>query len=65
MGFVSEVCAGGAWERALEMARVIGGKSPVAVEGTKELIDWGVGRPVGDGELPDWLWEEGGGEGFG
>lgn len=52
MGFVSwcEEGKGQAWERALQVAGVVGGKSPVAVEGTKELVDWGVGRPVGDGE---------------
>lgn len=52
MGFVSWCEEGSeeAWERALGVAAVVGEKSPVAVEGTKELLDWGVGRPVGDGE---------------
>ncbi|KAF8426973.1 ClpP/crotonase-like domain-containing protein [Tirmania nivea] len=58
MGFVSW-CEDGekeAWERALGMAGVVAGKSPVAVEGTKELIDWGVGRPVRDGLRYTQIW---------
>lgn len=52
VGFVSycEDDKGKAWERALKVAGVVAEKSPVAVEGTKELVDWGVGRPVADGE---------------
>ena len=52
VGFVSAVCEDkkAAWEQCLEMARVVVAKSPVAIESTKELLDWSVGRPVADGE---------------
>lgn len=58
MGFVSW-CEEGkedAWKRALEVAGAVGVKSPVAVEGTKELLDWGVGRPVRDGLRYTQIW---------
>lgn len=52
VGFVSTVCEDkkAAWEQCLVFARVVVAKSPVAIESTKELLDWGVGRPVADGE---------------
>ncbi|KAF8458126.1 enoyl-CoA hydratase/isomerase family protein [Terfezia claveryi] len=58
MGFVSwcEEEKEDACKRALEVAGAVGGKSPVAVEGTKELLDWGVGRPVQDGLRYTQIW---------
>ena len=52
VGFANTVCEDkvAAWEQCLEMARAVVAKSPVAIESTKELLDWGVGRPVVDGE---------------
>lgn len=53
MGFVSEVCKtkGEALDRACAVAREIAGKSPVAVQGTKALVDWSRDRSVADGEF--------------
>lgn len=52
MGFVTEVCKtkGEALDRACAVAREIAGKSPVAVQGTKALVDWSRDRSVADGK---------------
>jgi len=53
VGFVSEVCKNKAEavERACAVAREIAAKSPVAVQGTKALVDWSRDRSVADGEF--------------
>lgn len=53
VGFVSEVCKnkGEAVGRAYAVAREIAAKSPVAVQGTKALVDWSRDRSVADGEF--------------
>ncbi|KAI5811711.1 ClpP/crotonase-like domain-containing protein [Peziza echinospora] len=58
VGFVSyvEESKGKAMERAMEIAGRIVVKSPVAVEGTKELIEWGLGRPTEDGLRYTQMW---------
>ncbi|KAF8456418.1 ClpP/crotonase-like domain-containing protein [Kalaharituber pfeilii] len=43
-------------EKALEIAKAITEKSPVAVESTKELIEWGLGRPMTDGLRYTQVW---------
>jgi len=50
-GLVSRVCEDkkGAVEQGLELARLIASKSPVAVQGTKELINYSRDRPIADG----------------
>jgi Delta3,5-Delta2,4-dienoyl-CoA isomerase len=50
VGFVSQVLADKAEliRRGVEMGSGIAGKSPVAVQGTKHLLDKAVGRGVGD-----------------
>lgn len=53
VGFVSKVVEGGkkeGLEGAFEIARTIAAKSPVAVVGTKELLDYSRDRTVEDGE---------------
>ncbi|KAF2137234.1 uncharacterized protein K452DRAFT_236134 [Aplosporella prunicola CBS 121167] len=52
VGLVSEVVQGGKEEgvrRALEVLGVVAQKSPVAVRGTKEILDYGWGRTVEEG----------------
>jgi len=53
VGFVSEVCKnkGEAVAGACAVAREIAAKSPVAVQGTKALVDWSRDRSVADGEF--------------
>ncbi|CUS10481.1 unnamed protein product [Tuber aestivum] len=51
VGFVSAVESDkdAAVKRALEMASLIAGKSPVAVQSTKAIVNWSVDRTVADG----------------
>ncbi|MCJ1279321.1 hypothetical protein MMC21_007145 [Puttea exsequens] len=54
VGFVSWVGGGGSGKEevmgeAVRWAGVVAGKSPVAVQGTKELLDWGWERSVEEG----------------
>jgi Delta3,5-Delta2,4-dienoyl-CoA isomerase len=52
VGYVSGVVEGGKEEvvkRGLELAKLIAQKSPVAVWGTKELLNWSRDRTVDDG----------------
>ena len=53
VGFVSWVGAKGGKEEviaeALRWAEVVAGKSPIAVQGTKEILNWSWGRSVQDG----------------
>ncbi|KAL8660295.1 MAG: hypothetical protein Q9202_006672 [Teloschistes flavicans] len=60
-GFISDIVGGGGdgggggggkegtVQRAVEWARTVAGKSPVAVQGTKELLNWSRDRSVEDG----------------
>ncbi|KAI4246359.1 MAG: hypothetical protein L6R40_002027 [Gallowayella cf. fulva] len=51
-GFISRVVEGGkegAMREAMEWAGMVAAKSPVAVQGTKELVNWSRGRSVADG----------------
>lgn len=53
-GLVSRVVEGGRGEvlrSAMEWACGVAGKSPVAVQGTKELLGWSRERTVADGEF--------------
>ncbi|KAI9823161.1 MAG: hypothetical protein M1832_002604 [Thelocarpon impressellum] len=51
VGFVSAVLPGkeAAVAEALRMARVVAGKSPVAVQGSKEILNYSRDHPVADG----------------
>jgi delta(3,5)-delta(2,4)-dienoyl-CoA isomerase len=52
VGYVSHVVPGGRQEvvaKGLEIANLIASKSPVAVWGTKELLNWSRDRTVEDG----------------
>lgn len=52
MGLVSRVCGPGrddVVKEALEWAKLVAGKSPVAVLGTKEILRWSWDRSVEDG----------------
>lgn len=54
MGLVSRVCEGGAKEvvgEALKWAVLVASKSPVAVAGTKEILQWSWDRSVEDGKI--------------
>jgi delta(3,5)-delta(2,4)-dienoyl-CoA isomerase len=53
VGFVSGVHEDkkAAFEKALELAKLIASKSPVAVQGTKEVINFSRDHTVKDGEL--------------
>ena len=53
VGFVSGVYAGKdkAVEAGIKWAGIVAGKSPVAVQGTKELLDWSRDHNVQDGRL--------------
>lgn len=58
-GFVSKVVGGGrdeAVDKAMEVAKVIVEKSPVAVDSSKELLNYSVGRPVEDGLRYTQVW---------
>ncbi|TKX20631.1 enoyl-CoA hydratase/isomerase-like protein 3 [Elsinoe australis] len=61
VGFVSGVYAGKKElvERGMEMARRLAGKSPVAVVGTKELINYSRGRTVEEGLNYTAIWNAG------
>ena len=54
VGYVSFVGEGkeNTVEEALKIAGTIAGKSPVAVQGTKELLNWSRDHSVQDGEYP-------------
>lgn len=61
VGFVSWVAKGGkeaVVEEAVRWAGVVAGKSPVAVQGTKELLNWSREHTVQDGEF--WVFQNGG-----
>ena len=52
VGFVSGVVVGGREEvvrEGIKWAELVAGKSPVAVQGTKELLNWSRDHPVADG----------------
>lgn len=53
VGFVSGVYEnkGKALERAMELARTIAEKSPVAVQGTKAVVNYSRDHSIEDGEL--------------
>lgn len=55
VGFVSGVypTKSEGMEAAVEMAKLIASKSPVATMGTKEILNWSRDRPVEDGK--SWL----------
>ncbi|KAL9575884.1 MAG: hypothetical protein Q9212_007599 [Teloschistes hypoglaucus] len=53
-GFISDVVGGDGGKesvvkKAVEWAELVAGKSPVAVQGTKELLNWSRDRSVEDG----------------
>src|SRR5436190_2672180 len=58
VGFVNAVYANkeDTVRAALEMAGLMAGKSPVAVQGTKELLNWSRDHSVQDGSLPPTLY---------
>lgn len=58
MGFVSHVAPtkAAALKTALEMASLIASKSPVAVQGTKNIIDYSRDHSVEDGLTYTTLW---------
>jgi delta(3,5)-delta(2,4)-dienoyl-CoA isomerase len=58
VGFVSAVEDGkdSALRRGFEIARSLAEKSPVAVQGTKALINYSVGRPTSDGLRYTQVW---------
>lgn len=53
VGYVSEVLPtkDAAVKRALEIAGLIASKSPVAVQGTKAILDYSVDHGIADGEF--------------
>ena len=59
-GLVSSVVGEGGREgvvkRAVEWAELVAEKSPVAVAGTKEILDWSWGRSVEDGLMYTAVW---------
>ncbi|KAI4106417.1 MAG: hypothetical protein L6R37_002215 [Teloschistes peruensis] len=63
-GFISDVVGGeggkeNVVERAVEWAKLVAGKSPVAVQGTKELLNWSRDRSVEDGLRYTAVWNGG------
>ncbi|KAF1911501.1 ClpP/crotonase-like domain-containing protein [Ampelomyces quisqualis] len=60
-GLVSRVygCKEEGWEGVLGLAREIAGKSPVAVVGTKEIVNFSRGRTVEDGLRYTAVWNAG------
>ncbi|PWW76607.1 ClpP/crotonase [Tuber magnatum] len=58
VGFVSAVerDKDAAVKKALEMASLISAKSPVAVQGTKAIVNWSVDRTVADGLAYTRVW---------
>ncbi|KAJ8606938.1 hypothetical protein MRB53_040603 [Persea americana] len=61
VGFVSAVHSSreATIEAAMETAKMIAGKSPVAVQGTKFLLDYSRDRPVEDGLHMTAVWNSG------
>ena len=53
VGFVSHIAANKkeAIEKAMTLARLLSSKSPVAVQGTKNFLDWSRDHNVADGRL--------------
>ncbi|KIW07590.1 uncharacterized protein PV09_01542 [Verruconis gallopava] len=61
VGFVSHVVENkeAGIKKAIEIASLIASKSPVAVYGTKELLNWSRDRPVDDGLKYTAIWNAG------
>jgi len=54
VGFVSGICAGKdeVVKEGIRWGKMVAEKSPVAVQSTKELLNWSKDRSVQDGEFP-------------